>query len=119
MYDRSAGANCLQLFRSVMIVTGHQWLQCITGLGKQPSYGTAITNDCTSETTVASHGHGGGGHCKTNVAAGNLRTFLMQGEAAHARPKAPGQEAEGAWECEKATFEAGYFDCKAENLRKP
>ena len=50
-----------------------------------------------AKTTVAGHGHGGGGHCQTNVAAGNLRTSLMRGEAAHTRPKAPGQEAEGAW----------------------
>ena len=35
------------------------------------------------KTTVASLGHGGGGHCKTNVAAGNLRTDCL--EALHSK----------------------------------
>ena len=40
-----------------MIITGHHWLQCITGLGKQPFCGTAIANDCTSkdEVDIANH----------------------------------------------------------------
>ena len=90
MHDNSAGANDLQLFRSVMIVTGHQRLQCITGLGKQPSCGTAMTNDCTSKDDC------GQSWARKWWALQIKRSCRQPTGLPHTPARSPGQEAEGA-----------------------
>ena len=92
MYDRTAGANYLQHFSSVMIVTGRQKLQCNTGLGKQPSYGTAITHGCTSKGDCGRSWARRWWTLQTGVVAGNQQTSLKQGRQHTPAQKLLGRE---------------------------